>query len=305
MWFKNLALFRFTEPFTPNQAQLEERLEAFCFRSCGKLEFSTLGWIAPLQPHGIQLVHSVNGFVMLCLCKEEKVLPPVVVNERLSERIVEIEKKQHRLIRKKERDSLRDEVIHELLPRALSFSRRTYAYIDLQGQWLVVDSGSNNNTDELTTLLRTSLGTLAITPPSTRERPTSVLTRWLKEQKVPEAITLEDECELRSSDEEGNIVRCKRQDLFSEEIQAHLKAGKECIKLAMTWNNRLKFVVDENLGIKRLRFLDLIQEQAAELETDDKSVVFDGQFSIMTLELAAFFPGVLELFGGENIQNKQ
>ncbi|MGH8558817.1 MAG: recombination-associated protein RdgC [Methylococcales bacterium] len=303
MWFKNLALFRFSEPFSTTVDEFENRLAALVFRSCGSLELSTIGWFPPLQPGGSQLVHAANGFLMICACKEEKVLPPAVVNEMVTEKIAEIEDKQQRPVRRKERESLRDEVTFDLLPRALSFSRRTYAYIDPKGGWLIVDSGSSSTTDEFTELLRRSLGSLPIAPPKTRENPVSVWTRWLSEKNSPPGIALENECDLRATAQERNIVRCKGQDLFSEEIQAHLDAGKECIKLALTWGDRFTFTVDEDLNIKRLRFLDLIQEQADEIDTTSKSDLFDAHFSIMSLELAGFLPDFLELFGGEAVQN--
>lgn len=299
MWFKNLALFRFTEPFSLDEAELEERLAAFCFRPCGSHELFRLGWVSPLQSGAGQLVHTTSGFMMICSRKEEKVLPPAVVNEMLAKRAQELEEKQARRLRRKERENLRDEIVFELLPKALSFSRRTYAYIDTQGQWLVIDSSSSNNTDETTGFLRKSLGSLPISVPTTNERPASVMTRWLNEQRVPTDITLEEECELRSTDHETNTVRCKRQDLFTDEIQVHLDAGKECIKLGLSWNERLTFVLDESLNLKRLRFLDIIQDQATENHAESAADIFDNEFTIMALELAIFFPRLLELFGGE------
>ena len=303
MWFKNLALFRFSEPFNPSADELENELAKLSFRPCGSLELSSTGWVPPLHPGGDQLVHAANGFFMICALKEEKVLPPAVVNEIVADRIAEIEEKQARPVRRKEREALRDEVTFELLPQALSFSRKTYAYIDPNGGWFVVDSGSSGATDEYTALLRRTLGSLPVTPPKTRDNPVRVLTRWLSEKNIPSDITLENECDLRDAEHEKNVVRCKGQDLFSKEIQAHLEAGKECVKIALTWSDRFTFTIDEDLSIKRLRFLDLVQEQADEIDTQEKSDLFDAQFAIMTLELAGFLPRLLELFGGEAAQN--
>ena len=117
-------------------------------------------------------------------------------------------------------------------------------------------------------------------------------------------IVIENECELRSTDEEDAVIRCKNHDLAAPEIQNHLNAGKEVVKIALDWNERLGFVLDDTLGIKRLRFLDAIQEQASEVDAADETERFDADFSIMTLELRAFLPRLLELFGGENTQGK-
>lgn len=306
MWFKNLSLLRFTEPFSLTAEELEQRLQSGRFRPCGSLEPVSYGWCPPVgrNDDDAPLVHATNGCMMVCALKEEKILPASVVNEILAERLLEQEERKGSRLGKKERDALRDEVIHELLPRAFSHSRRTYAYIDPKGGWLVVDSASSKKSEELASWLRKCLDSLPVSPPASNERPAAVLTRWLSEGAAPTDIVLEDECELRSTGEDGGIVRCKRQDLSAPEIQNHLEAGKEVSKLAVTWSDRLGFVLDDALGIKRLKFLDLVQEQASEVEAADGVERFDVDFSIMSLELAALLPRLFELFGGESAPNK-
>lgn len=304
MWFKNLALLRFTEAFDLTPEVLEERLAQRRFRHCGSLEPVSAGWSAPLGKDSFPLVHATNGYLMICLQKEEKILPAAVINEIVNERAAEIEEQRGTALRRKERDALRDEVLQDLLPRAFSTSRRTYAYIDPKGGWLIVDSTSAKKTDEFTSILRQCLGSLPVVPFATQERPSLVMTQWLQEDAAPPGITLENECELRSPEEDGGIVRCRRHDLCTPEIQNHIEAGKEVIKLAFTWNDRLSVVLDETLAVKRLKFLDLVQEEAAEVDSDDPVQRFDADFAVMSLELAAFLPGLAELFGGENLQAK-
>ncbi|CAL1240527.1 recombination-associated protein RdgC [Candidatus Methylocalor cossyra] len=304
MWFKNLALLRFTEPFGVDASALERHLQQRPFRPCGSLELASLGWCPPWGKEGSPLVHSTHGFLLICLQKEEKILPAAVVNEVVAHRATELEDARGRPVRRKERDALRDEVLHELLPRAFSHSRRTYAYLDPKGGWLVVDSASPKRTEELTGVLRQTLGSLPVAPLVTRERPSAVMTRWLADQGVPPDIVLDSECELRSPGEDGGIVRCRRHDLGAPEIQHHLEAGKEASKLAFTWNDRLSLVLDETLAVKRLRFLDLVQEEAAAADTDDPAARFDADFAVMSSELAAFLPRLMDMFGGENSPGK-
>jgi recombination associated protein RdgC len=304
MWFKNLAVLRFTEPFTLTPEELEQRLDQRRFRHCGSLEPVSAGWTAPLGKESFPLVHDTGGYLMVCLQKEEKILPASVINEVVAGRVEEIEEAQGRPVRRKERDGIRDEVLQDLLPRAFSHSRRTYGYIDPKGGWLIVDSASAKKTDEFVSVLRQVVGSLPVVPLAVKERPGAILTQWLTEEGPPAGVTLESECELRSPEEDGGIVRCRRHDLGAPEIQNHLEAGKEVIKLAFTWNDRLSLVLDEALSIKRLRFLDVVQEEAADVETDNPAERFDVDFSIMSLELSAFLPALLEMFGGENLQAK-
>lgn len=236
---------------------------------------------------------------MVCAKKEEKVLPSAVINEMVQEKILDTEDREGRKLSKKERTAIKEEICFELLPKAFSFSRKTYAYIDPQQGWLIVDSPSANKAEDLLSNLRKCLGSLPVVPPVTVEKPVAVMTQWLLTQTTPGDVAIEDECELRAPEQEGGIIRCKRHDLTLPEIKNHLDTGKQVIKLAVTWADRISFIVDESLSIKRLRFLDMIQDQVADIETSDEAEQFDVDFSIMSMELANFLPRLMELFGGE------
>jgi recombination associated protein RdgC len=300
MWFKNLTLFRFTEPFTFSSADVEQKLETMRFRPCGAQDESSFGWTSPLGRSSEQLVHSSNGFIMVCGKKEEKVLPASVINELVQEKIVDIETQEARKLSKKERTAIKDELIFELLPRAFSFSRHSYAYIDPKGGWVVVDSGTAKKAEDLLSSLRKCLGSLPVVPVNTLEKPVLRMTDWLINNETPTGISIEDECELRSPEEEGGTVRCKKHDLALPEIKKHLETGKQVVKLALNWDDRLSFVLDEHLSVKRLRFLELIQDQVTDSNAETEIERFDVDFSIMTAEFATFLPRLLELFGGEN-----
>ncbi len=299
MWFKNLCLFRLTEPFELTADELADKMAAHQFRPCGAHETMSYGWTAPFGSEGHALVHSTNGHLMLCVKKQERVLPSAVVNELIQEKVAETEEQQGRKLSKKERSTLKDELIFGLLPKAFTYSKKMYAYIDPVGGWLVVDAASTKGAEDLLTLLRKSIGSLPAVPVNTVDNPGAAMTQWLVSQQPPADMTVEDECELRSPGEEGGIVRCKRHDLTLPEIQNHLDSGKEVIRLALNWSDRLSFILDKTFAIKRLRFLDLVQDQLKEMDLEDDATRFDADFSIMSSELAGFLPRLLEIFGGE------
>lgn len=299
MWFKNLTIFRLTETFTLTNEELEEKLDALAFKPCGGHQEFSVGFVSPIGKAAPALVHSANGFMMISTKKEERVLPSSVLNEMLAEKIEELEEEKGRKLSKKERTALKDELIFELLPRAFTFSRKLYAYIDPKNGFIVVNSGSTKASEDLLSLLRKCLGSLPAVPLNTTQKPIAVMTDWLITQKTPNDVMIADECELKDPEEAGGVIRCKRHDLSLPEIKNHLDIGKQVVKLALTWDDKLSFVLDEHLSVKRLKFLDLIQEQVAEVEVDDEVMRFDVDFSIMSLELANFIPRLLELFGGE------
>jgi recombination associated protein RdgC len=296
MWFKNLALYRFTEPFRAMAAELEARLAHHPARAPGSLELTTIGWVPPLGRSGQQLVHTTSGQMMVCARKEERLLPAAVVREVMDERIAEIEEGELRRVSRKERDAMREEIVLDLMPKAFTRSRLTHAYLDPQDGWLIVDAASRKGAEELVVLLRQSLDTLPVTPPAPSLSPVAVLTQWLGGEALPSDFVLEDECELKHPSEAGGIVRCRRQDLESSEIRVHLEAGKQAVKVALTWNDRLSCVLTDQLEVKRLRFLDLVQEEAQDVAAEDPAARFDADFAIMGGELRRFLGRLAEVF---------
>jgi recombination associated protein RdgC len=299
MWFKNLSLFRLVEPLPLTLEALTTQLERRAFQPCPSHQPSTFGWTPPLGRRARDQAHAVAGRWLICLRTEEKVLPPIVVNQALAERIALIEDEQRRPVRRREKLDLRDQLVQELLPRALTRSRFGYAYLDLTAGWLIVDSASPRGVEEITGTLRETRGSLPIAPPKVQQSPAAVMTAWLVEGSAPNGFALGDVCELREGGETGGVVRCRGQDLTSDEIHAHLEAGKLVTRLGLIWSDRLAFVLDESLILRRLQFLDVVRESLSETATDSPEAVFDAEFALMTGELTLLLPRLLELFGGE------
>lgn len=301
MWFRNARVFRFTKPFDISPEQLEQSLEADAFQPCNPQETTRQGWVPPLGKHGQQLVHSAGGYYLITLRTEEKLLPGPVVKELLDEKVETIEIEQHRKLRRQEKDELKEQVILEILPRAFSRNRRSYAYLAPQDGIMVVDASSAKQAEDLASALRKSIGSLPIRPPAVEQAPAFTLTGWLNETlDIPSSLTLGDECELKDPGEDGGVVRCKGLDLQGDEIRSHLDVGMQATRVALTWEDSVSFVLDEELGIRRLKFGDTLQEKLDDVDADDAAARFDASFSLMTLELAQLIPGLLEALGGED-----
>jgi len=299
MWFKNLHIFRFLEPVTISSEELQEQLSQAAFQPCGKMDMESMGWVSPLGREGETLVHSRKNCFIFTARKEEKILPASVVREFVNDKVEEIETQQMRKVRKREKDEIREEVLFDLIPRA--FSRSTYlsAYIDMTNAWLLVDTPSSKKAEELISLLRQTLGSLPVVPPQVQKNPANVMTQWLvKENDCPPDFELADACVL--TDQDGAVVNCKRQDLLASEIHGHLQAGKLVTRLALEWDDRLGLVLDNELVIRRLQTLDLIQAKLNEANPETPTQQFEADFTIMTSELAALIKKIFAEFGGED-----
>lgn len=301
MWFRNARVFRFTKPFNISPEALEEKLQAEAFKPCGPQETARQGWVSPLGRDGELMVHSSNGYHLIALRKEEKILPGAVVKEAVEEKAEAIEQEQGRKVRRKEKDELKEQVMLEMLPRAFSKNRRSFAYLAPQDGLLIVDAGSAKQAEDLASALRKSIGSLPVRPLALQQAPAFTFTGWLNESiDLPPQIELGDECELKDPSEDGGVVRCKGLDLKADEIRNHLEAGMQVTRLSLTWDDNLSFVLDEELGIRRLKFGETLQDQLDDVDSDDALARFDTAFTLMTLELSRMIPQLLEVLGGED-----
>lgn len=297
MWFKNLRVYTFAKPLAQTFEEIETALADKLFEPCGSMEKARLGWVSPLGREGEMLSHVQGNYLMLCCQKQKRLLPAAVINEATDEKVAELEERQGRKIYRKEKRQIRDDVFVTLLPRAFTRNQQTFAYLSLADNLLVVNSGSAPKAEELLTLLRDTLGSLPVEIPTTSRAPADVMTRWLREQHGSDNFVIDEECELFNPIDGSNVVRCKGQDLFSEEIQTHLGAGKQVKSLGVTWNSAVSCVISEDLAVKRVKFVGM-NEEREQGEAESEVEKFDQEFAVMTLQLSGFFTDFFQAFGG-------
>lgn len=300
MWFKNIQVYRFTKPLELGAEEIAELLQQYEFTPCDSQQPDSRGWTPPLGRLGSDFVHAANGYIMVCNKMQEKLLPAAVINEELEEKVQQIEESQARKVSRKERTSLKEEIVFSLLPRAFVRSRLEFAYLSLEDGLLVLNSSSEKKADEFVSGLRTALGSLPVIPLECALDPVTVMTGWVKEGRLSNGFELGEECELRSENDVSRVIKCKNQDLQAAEIQSHLKIGMEVTKLVVSWQERLEFMLDEKLMIKRIRFTDVFQDEVREREekADDQATQFDVDFSIMTLQYKELFTSLISAMGG-------
>lgn len=305
MWFSNLHIYRLTRPFELDATQLAEKLAEKPFTPCHSQQQESYGWVAPLGNAGNDWVHAANGYIMIAARQQERILPAAVIKEKLEDSIRSIEAGENRKISRKERQSMKDELVFELLPKAFTRSRRQYAYIAPQHQLIVIDSASASRAEALLNALRETIGSLAVVPLTTRSVTGHCMTNWLKSGQLPAPFSAGSECELKDMQQQGGVIRCRHQDLLADEMTAHINTGMMVTRLHLNWKDRIECIVDEKMVVRRLRFMELVQEQASASQADDAASQFDVDFTIMTAELADFIHDLVEAFGGVNHDAQQ
>ncbi len=299
LWFKNMMVYRLNRDIPLSADDLEKQLDAFTFTPCGSQDMAKTGWVSPMGNRSEALTHVINGQIVICARTEQKILPSPVVKQALDAKIEKLEAEQSRKLKKTEKDSLKDEVLHSLLPRAFSRFSQTFLWIDTVNNLIAVDCASAKKAEDTLALLRKSLGSLPVVP-LTMEKPIELtLTEWVRGGDLPAGYALMDEAELKALLEDGGVIRCKKQDLISDEIANHIEAGKVVTRLALDWQERIQFVIADDGSVKRLKFSDTLREQNDDIDREDFALRFDADFTLMTGELAALIASLTDALGGE------
>ena len=296
MYFKNLHPYRLSPEWPITLDALREQLATKPFKPCGSQDHESRGWVPPFD--GGELVHAIGDNWLVCMQTEAKLLPPAVINKEADKRAAEIKERQGFKLGRKAMKELREQITTELLPRAFTRIRKTYAWLNVRAGWLVVDAVSQNKAADVLELLRHSLDTFPLALLRTERSPMSAAAPW-PAGRAPEGFTLDQDFALQSISEDRARATFKGHDLEETHIDELLAAGNLPIKLAMTFDDRISFVLTDRGALKRIDFLDVIRDQVAADEHDDAQALFDAEFALMTGELLRLLPAIVAAMGGE------
>jgi recombination associated protein RdgC len=295
MWFKNLQIYRLPAPWDYTPEQLEKALAPQSFVPATSNELLRQGWDTP-RPNG-GLVHVVNKQMLILLGTEKKLLPASVINQVAKAKAAELEEAQGFAPGKKAMKELTERVADELLPRAFSIRSNVWTWIDPVNGWLVVDAASPGKADEVIKLLLKAVDRMPLESLRVQKSPVAVMTAWLEMDEAPAGFTVDQDTELRATGESKAAVRYVKHALEPDDIRRHIKAGKQCTRLAMTWDSKISFVLTESLAIKGIKPLDVISENESTTRNDEER--FDGDMMLMTGELSKMMADIVEALGGE------
>lgn len=293
--FKNMIVYRIAPTWQIGLEQLEAALAPAPFVPCSATQERSWGWVPPRgEAHG-PLAESVGGQWLLRFMTEAKLLPASVLARKVQEKAAQIEQSTGRKPGKRESRDLKEEAKRDLLPQAFTRQGSIAVWIDPQAHFLLLDAASQTRADEVVSALVEALPGLSLWLLDTQTAPATAMAQWLSSQEPPAGFTIDRECELKSSDEDKAVVRYARHPLDIDEIRAHIQAGKLPTKLALTWADRLSFVLTEGLQLKKMALLD-----AALAEQNPEDSGFDTDWALTTGELAAFLPELIEALDGES-----
>ncbi len=299
MFFKNAQVYRLAKDWGMTAEGLEEQLAKKAFHPCGSQDMESRGWVSPNKTES--LVAAVGGQWLVALGFESRILPGAVVKQEAEERAQLIAEQQGFKPGKKQMKEIKEAVLQELLPRAFTKRSTMYAWIDPVGGWLVVDASSLSRAEDVVETLRHTLESFPLTLLRTERSPVSAMADWLAAGEAPEGFTLDSDFSLKSVSEDKAEASFKRHGLESAHVKDHLEAGKLPTRLAMTFDDRVSFVLTDKGEVKRIDLLDVAKE-SLEGKDEDAEALFQAEFALMAGELSRLFESLVDALGGELTQ---
>ena len=294
MWYKNAIIYLLPDG-CPSEADLDEKLEQAAFTHCFGFCWFSDGF-APPTPFSSDFVFTAQNSNRVCLKHEEKVLPSATVRDLVNRTVAEIQEAEARNVGRKEKQQLKEQITDDLLPHALTQSRRTEAIFDTERGFLLVNEASDKRAEQMLIKLREALGGLKVAMPQTRESPSSLMTEWLLQGHAEGDFELGYNVLLQGVGDVVPKVKISKKDLTHPEVIQHAKNGMKVVELELEWREQISFTLTQNFALKRIQFLDVLQEEA-EQGDNAASFTFASQI-IMTTALGGMLDELANLLGG-------
>ncbi|SKA52879.1 recombination-associated protein RdgC [Photobacterium toruni] len=294
----NILAYRITRPINLDYNKLATQLAEFKFVPCESQDICKYGWVSPMGKHSDQLLHVGGDWIILTTKKQEKIIPSSVIDDELTEKVAILESEKGCTLKRTEKATLKDEIIMDLLPKAFSRNSKTNIWICTKLNIIFVDVSSYKKAEDQLALLRKTIGSLPVVPVVASNPIAVTMTEWIKYNTVPTGFTIGEDAELKQVEKDGAVLRCKQQDLSCSEILSHIDANKFVTKLAINWQDRIDFILNDDFSIKRCKFSDELTSQNQDINHEDHAQRFDADMVLFAGEFSAFLPSLFSAIGG-------
>ena len=291
---ENAILYRIDAAWLADIEVASKGFERLLYEPIGPTQDQAIGWTQPRGEENGAMIESVGGQWIAKWVVEKKDIPASVVNRKLAKRMAEIEEREGRRVGRAEKKELKEEIRFDLLPHAFPKIKNVWVWIDPVANLLVIDSTSQAHADMIVTALVDASPGFAVHMLRTNTNACAAMAHWLHTHEAPEDFSIDRETELQACDESKAVVRYANHPLDIAEIREHIDQGKLPVKLAMTFDDRVSFVLTDGLQLRGIEFLDAVAEDH---KTDDAG--FDADVAIATGELRALLPALVHSLGGE------
>ncbi|MGJ8663656.1 MAG: recombination-associated protein RdgC, partial [Marinicella sp.] len=260
------------------------------------MEAVSKGWISPFGSGSELFVLQSGDAMLFTLGVEEKVLPAAVVNHQLSQQIDSIQTESGQKPGRKQQTDMKQQLMLEMLPKAFIKPKTIHAYIDLKLNILVVDCASQNAAEDLVSELRQTLGSFKASAFGPSSSMAQVLTQWVLKAHGDAGFQLDSEIVLETLDDAKGVVRGRNIAHLDDQMKLHIDNGYLVTQLGLAYNDRIELLLGHDMGIKKIKFTDIVLDQLDDESIESEWQLLDSRFTLFSLELRAMIKSLFEVF---------
>ncbi|WP_223788344.1 recombination-associated protein RdgC [Marinicella meishanensis] len=296
MWFKNARLFQLNETLTLDAEQLSAALKNDALKACAPMEAVSKGWVSPFGSDSELFVLKSGHAMLFALGVEEKVLPAAVVNHQLNQQLESIKAESGQKPGRKQQTDMKQQLMLEMLPQAFVKPKTIMAYLDLKLDLLVVDCASQNAAEDLVSQLRQTLGSFKASAFGPSSAVAQVLTQWVIKAQGDAGFQPDNEIVLETLDDSKGVVRGRNIAHLEDQMKQHIDNGYLVTQLGLLFNDRIELVLGHDLGLKKIKFTDVVLDQLDDESIESEWQLLDSRFTLFSLELRAMFKALFDVF---------
>ena len=292
--FRNIRFYRLDGTWPESEEALSTSLEQAGFEPCGPLTERSSGWVAIDPDTSELLARRVNGADLIRLRSQSRVLPAAVINEELEVRIEDYRKRMQEAPTPREKRRLKAEARDELMPKAMLKSDRIWGYIDLKEKVLGIDTALESVAERFLRRMQASLDGINIRPLQFM-KPVDELLSGIFFEDAPRQFSLGRECRMQDLGDAASKVRWTDFDLSDKSIRDHVSNGMRLTHLSIVYDNIMKFVMDENGVLTKLKFVGMDDDNEGHTDPLARQ---DAEFVLITATLRNLLGDLKKQLGG-------
>lgn len=220
--------------------ELGDLLQLYAFEPCKPTDMGSAGFV-PLS----------DGLMHYRM--QSKILPASEINKRVDAHVAELGRPANR----KERQDIKEDVIHAMLPHAFSKFTNVFGYF--HDGLLIVDASSASVAETFNATLRGALGSLPVKQWLIGYDTRPLFTDWLLGKDMPPGLSLGSYAVLSGVDKQRVTVKNISLDDARREIETHTAAGLLCEEIHLMLDNVAQFTLREDWSIKSMTPHDAVE----------------------------------------------
>jgi len=263
---KNIQMYSIDPDWVFDEDHLLKVMASRESREIGRMDLSHIGWG---RFENGEFIIRTGDKLLLKLTERKKVVPPAAVKMELNKKVKDFERKEGRSPARKEKNELKDEVMMEILPKALEVEKNMFMIIDIADKRMYVGAGTLKAGDDIAGAVVEDLG-ISVVPYTGSEDMVVSMTHWLMNDGVAddESFAIGGSCSMEGADEKKSKVKLSNVNLSSDECREHVAVGYKVVDIELYIPDTVSFTITKDTTIKKLAFDDMFIDSDDELDDE-------------------------------------